>query len=210
MNALTRYFFTHDFPMFTQADVTAVMEGTFYSRHALLKRAIEQHEILLLRRGVYCLSPLYQKFPLEAFSIAQKLHGPSYVSVESALSYHGFIPEGVQGVTSVSLARKDFDTPLGFFSYRRIPQRNLFKGVQRVDHGNTNIYFMATPVKALFDYLYLHKEHWIGVAEASVSLRIDRDLLLSISPDEIEETAANYMNSRIGKFARQWTKEVLS
>ncbi len=211
MNKLTRYFFTQGFPIFTQADVTAVMGGTFYSRHALLKRAIEQHEILLLRRGVYCLSPMYQKFALETFSIAQRLNGPSYVSVESALSYHGLIPEGVQVVTSVSLSsRKDYDTPLGFFSFRRIPQRNLFKGVERIDHGNTNIYFMATPVKALFDYLYLHKEDWTGIEDLAESLRIDRDVLLSFSPDEIQETAANYTHSRIERFARQWTKEVLS
>ncbi len=209
MNEMTKYFFTHDFPIFTQSDVTAVMEGTFYSRHALLKRAIQKQEILVLRRGLYCLSPAYRKFPIETLSIAQKLCGPSYVSVESALSYHGLIPEGVQAVTSVSLSnRKDFDTPLGFFSFRRIPQQHLFQGVERIDHGDTNIYFMATPVKALFDYQYLHKENWTGIEDPVESLRIDTEMLLSFSPEEIQKAAVCYTQGRIKKFADAWIKEV--
>lgn len=54
-----------------------------------------------LRSNWYCFSDL-QKGQNELFSIANKIYKPSYISLETALSYYGFIPEGVFSLTSIS------------------------------------------------------------------------------------------------------------
>lgn len=48
--------------------------------------------------------------------LANLIHGPSYISLEYALS-HGLIPERVSTVTSVALGRsRKFDTPVATFT----------------------------------------------------------------------------------------------
>jgi hypothetical protein len=59
---------------------------------------------------------------VEPMEIANPLYGPSYISLEYALSYYGLIPERVESITSVTTKRsKKFITPLGSFSYEHIP-----------------------------------------------------------------------------------------
>ena len=80
--------------------------------------------------------------------------GPSYVSIESVLSYYGLIPERTMGMTSVVTGRsKTFRTPIGWFSYKSIPEDLFPIGVRSVDG-----YLMASPEKALCDYLYTRKD----------------------------------------------------
>ena len=100
---------------------------------ALLKRAVASREIWRLRRGLYCLSDRYTQGRVNPLELAQRIHGPSYVSLETALSHHGWIPEGVQAVTSATLGRsRTFETPVGLFSFTRVPQRRFLAGVRRV------------------------------------------------------------------------------
>ncbi len=50
------------------------------------------------------------------------MYGPSYISLEYALQYHGLIPERVEAVTSVTTGRsRRFASPVGLFTYRSIP-----------------------------------------------------------------------------------------
>jgi len=88
---------------------------------------------------------------------ANQLYHPSYVSLESALSRYGFIPEGVFQVTScTTLKTNSFNTPVGNFSYRHL-KPSLFFGYQ-LEEWNDHRYAMADPEKTLIDYLYLHNE----------------------------------------------------
>lgn len=91
------------------------------------------------------------------FFAANELYSPSYVSLESALSWYGFIPEGVFQVTSCSSRKtQSFETPLGVFSYRHIKPA-LFLGYQLEEWGNHR-FTIAEPEKTVIDYLYLHHE----------------------------------------------------
>ena len=91
------------------------------------------------------------------FFAANELYSPSYVSLESALSWHGFIPEGVFQITSCSsLKTQSFETPLGSFSYRHI-KPTLFFGYKLEEWNNHQI-SIAEPEKTVIDYLYLHHE----------------------------------------------------
>ena len=98
---------------------------------------------------------------------ANRIYHPSYVSMETALSYYGLIPEAVYTITAVStLKTKSFDTPLGTFSYRHVKPA-LFFGYRILDWKGFPIK-MAEPEKVILDYLYLNpqlnrKEDWQGL-----------------------------------------------
>jgi len=211
LNRLTAHFFQSPSSVFTQADVAAVLEGSTYSRHALVKRALANGEILGIRRGLYCLAPHYQKKPVSVYAVSQRIYGPSYVSMESALSYHGWIPEAVHACTCASYGNaKEFNTPLGVFLYRRVPQRVFYAAVERVVDPSGNVFFMAVPVKALTDYLYVHKPDWNSVGEAAESLRIEQEDLATVSINQIETLAHTYTNRRVQRFLASWKKELTS
>jgi predicted transcriptional regulator of viral defense system len=86
------------------------------------------------------------------FEIAVRIYRPSYISLQTALSHHGLIPESVYAVTAVSTRRTySFDTPIGRFSYRTLNPR-LFFGYS-IGPGLVR---MATLEKTVLDFLYLN------------------------------------------------------
>ena len=211
MNRLTEQFFKAPTAVFTQSDVTALVGGTDFSRHGLIKRAMSAGEILNIRRGLYCLAPEFQKKPVSVYSLAQRIYGPSYISMETALSHHGWIPEAVYACTCASFGHsKEFETPLGVFNYKRVPQHTFFLGVQRCNDENGNVFFMASPVKALADYLYVHQLNWSGIDEPIGSLRINEDELTCVTAEELEALLDNYSNGRVKRFLTGWLGEVKS
>ena len=118
-----------------------------------LSRWVASGKLLQLRRGVYALAGQYRSRPPHHFEIANLLERPSYVSLESALSYHGAIPEAVF-VTSVTTARAgEFETPLGRFGYRHVASA-LFWGYVTMTIGGAEV-LVARPEKALLDLIYL-------------------------------------------------------
>lgn len=205
MNRLTEYFFQAPAGIFSQAEVAAALDVSPFSRHALVKRALDKGEILGIRRGLYCLAPRYQKKPVSVYAAAQRVYGPSYVSMESALSHHGWIPEGVYACTCASYgnARK-FDTPLGPFIYRRIPQRIFYAGVERCVDPSGNVFLMASPAKALADYVYVHKPDWKDIGEAAESLRIEFDDWTRVPYAEVEALLGNCTNRRVRRILESW------
>ncbi len=66
-----------------------------------LVRWQQSNLIIKLRNEWYCFqeSIVEEKF---LFSISNKIYQPSYVSLESALSYYGIIPEGVFMIQGIS------------------------------------------------------------------------------------------------------------
>lgn len=91
------------------------------------------------------------------FLIAQNIYRPSYVSLESALSYHGLIPEGVFSVTSVTSKKsQNLETPVGNFIYKSVKPELMF-GYELIESVMGKIK-MAEPEKAILDYLYLNSD----------------------------------------------------
>ena len=60
-----------------------------------LSRWTKAGKLLQLRRGLYALAPPYQKTIPATFGVANRLKPASYVSLQSALSHYGMIPEHV-------------------------------------------------------------------------------------------------------------------
>jgi predicted transcriptional regulator of viral defense system len=92
------------------------------------------------------------------FMVANKIYEPSYVSLESALSYYEIIPETVLGVTSVSSRKtKQYESAWGVFSYRSIKPQYLI-GYQVIENSPGIKFKIAYLEKALLDYLYLNSK----------------------------------------------------
>lgn len=211
MNKLTEQFFRAPAELFTQSDVSCMIDGTDFSRHGLIKRAISAGEIINIRRGLYCLAHEYQKKPISVYALAQRIYGPSYISMETALSYHGWIPEAVYACTCASfVSSRKFETPLGLFSYKHVPQHTFYLGVDRYKDENGNVFFLATPAKALTDYFYVHKLNWRVIDEAAASMRIDEEDLAQVNATELQSLLANYRNGRVKRFLKGWLGQVKS
>ena len=120
-----------------------------------LSRWLAGGRLYQLRRGLYALAPPYQKTRPAPFLIANRLVRPSYVGLQSALSYYDLIPEYVPVTTSVTTAKPGrWDTALGSFGCRHV-KVGLFWGYTLADLGGDQSAFLATPEKALLDLLYL-------------------------------------------------------
>src|SRR5690242_1644963 len=119
-------------PYLTYAELTSLLRGTPDSRYSKVKRMLAQGKLLHIRRGLYCLTNEegYLKKP-HPYELAQYIYGPSYISLESALSYHQLIPEAVYTTTSAAGKRSnEFETPIGIFSFKQLPLEGLYTEVE--------------------------------------------------------------------------------
>ncbi len=101
------------------------------------------------------------------YFLANKLYQPSYVSLETALSFYGVIPETVYTLTSLTTKpTREFFTPKGTFSYQKI-KKTVFFGYLPLKIENNLVYF-ASIEKALADYLY-----FVDLKKISLNERLD-------------------------------------
>jgi predicted transcriptional regulator of viral defense system len=194
--------------IFTDDMVMNLLPGTADSRHGMVKRAIAKGEIVHIKRGLYALAKKYQRQGINLFALSQLIQGPSYVSFESALNYHGWIPEAVYAVTGASAKHaKQFTTPLGVFVYKRIPFPMLFLGVDRIDSPQGS-FLMASPWKALVDYIYVNKKEWRGIDPVVKSLRVEKESLENIDRDLLDQLQEIYKNLRMQNFIKGIKKDL--
>ena len=181
------------------------------AKKLLVHRALKHGEVLRLKPGLYCLAPEYRKSDAHPFVVAAMLHSPSHVSLESALAYHGLIPEAVYTVSSVtSLRSRVFDTPLGRFSFQRVPAVNPRAGVEAIEVARDSWAFVATPPRAIADLIYLRKNVcWEsdGFAFLTESMRIEEEDLAEITTEEFEEVLAGMRNKRVRTYLTELRDE---
>ena len=86
---------------------------------------------------------------------ANLIYGPSYISLQFALSFHGLIPETAVQVTSVTFKKtRRYHTPLGDFIYRSVSFKYYPYGILRQGEALGAPYLIACPEKAVMDMLY--------------------------------------------------------
>jgi predicted transcriptional regulator of viral defense system len=120
-----------------------------------LSRWAASGKVIQLRRNLYVLASPWRRVNPHPFLIANDLHHPSYVSLQSALAYHGMIPEGVPVSTSVTTARPArIDTPFGRYAYHHV-RPEVFFGYDRVSVPHNQEALVANSAKALLDLVYL-------------------------------------------------------
>jgi hypothetical protein len=175
----------------------------------LLKRAINAGEVLRVARGMYCLRSDFLNFKLDPHVFTSLIDGPSYLSFESALAYRGWIPEAVYSFASASLGRsREFETPFGVFSYKRVPQKNFYAGVERVQLEREGAFFLAGPLKALSDLVYLNGWNWNSAKPVVESLRVEEENLGELKSEDFEEIAGCYRSGRVRKFLAGLRKDL--
>ena len=197
--------------VFTYTDALVWLGGTRNAVRSKIMRAIDSGEILHIRRGLYCLAKPYNRVGISRNMLANLIYGPSYVSLETALSFHGWIPEAVHSVSSVSLGRaRTFETPLGYFDYVQIKQMPLLSGVVRVtgERESEGAYYMAKPLKAVADYVSARGLDWSGVEPLVESLRIEEENLESLSAADFDELDGVYKSARARKLLAGLRKEL--
>lgn len=187
---------------FTRSEAGVWLGVSGSALDGLLKRGVQTGEVHRVRRGLFSLDRRFLASPPDSLALAQLIYGPSYLSAETALSWHGWIPEGVQAIVSTCLIRaREFVTPLGTFVFQRVPQKVLFAGVQRIaDPGSPVSYFTARPLKALADYVYIHRCDWRSADPLLGSLRIEEEALESLTGADFEELDGVYRSGRVCRF----------
>ena len=131
------------------ADVMALLDINNDHASQILSRLAGSGHVLRLKRGVWVISDRRDPLPLAAYLTAPY---PSYISLQTALYHHGMVSQIPAVIYCVSPARsRVYTTPVGTFSVHRISER-FFCGYQRIGNGDAK---MASPEKALLDFLYL-------------------------------------------------------
>ncbi|OGY91403.1 MAG: hypothetical protein A3H70_00030 [Candidatus Komeilibacteria bacterium RIFCSPLOWO2_02_FULL_48_11] len=129
-----------------------------------ISRFLKNKEILRLKNGLYTSADFFDKNRSEisyAFYLANILRSPSYVSSWTALQYYNLATEAIRAITSVTpKVTMSYQTKAGSFAYQSI-KKELFSDFSLVK-GKFD-FFIATPVKALFDALYFKTHQFRGV-----------------------------------------------
>lgn len=141
-------------------DYTVLTEALceYSSPRSKVTQMLRSKEIIRIKKGLYIFGPKYRRSLISLEILANQIYGPSYISLEYALSYYGLIPEFVVEITSVTTKRKkEFSTPVGRFSYRHLPTDLFSVGFTLEQVAPYGAALIATPEKALADLLYLRK-----------------------------------------------------
>lgn len=135
--------------LFTYDDIRRVFGIGASTTKSLLGRLKDREIIEPLVKGKYKF--LLAERPSEDFEVANFIYAPSYVSLESALSYYGIVDQVPYQITSITPRKtKEFEVGAKTFAYAHIKQE-LFCGYKKEE----NRFLIAEPKKAVFDFLYL-------------------------------------------------------
>tara|TARA_Y100001001_G_scaffold55923_1_gene52779 strand:+ start:133 stop:858 length:726 start_codon:yes stop_codon:yes gene_type:complete len=157
---------------------------------------IRQGVLIPLKRGLYVVGSPWRQGELCPPLVANHLYGPSGVSLEYALAWHGLIPERPHEVTSVTPRRgRRFETTLGRFSYTRLPTDLFPIGLRQESLPGGPTFLIAGPEKALCDKIVLTGNLRITSASAMRAflfedLRVDEDMLEGMELSVIEHYAS--------------------
>lgn len=146
----------------------------------------------------------YRSQACHPFHLAQSIVPGSYVSFETAMAFHGWIPEAVYVTASVVSGRRSRDyehVKVGKFTFHPLAMHtgHFLELVERVQiHEQTML--VAKPIRALMDLVCLRKTDWQGLAWIEQGLRIDREYLQTVSGAELHTLKQVYKQKKVQKF----------
>lgn len=154
-----------------------------------LSRWAKTGKLVRLKRDLF----LFPDAEVDEFVVAHVLRPPSYVSLESALSVQGVMPDVAIHTTSITTRPPaTIRTPRGVFLYRHL-KPELFSGFTKRQDPKSSLYYdIAEPEKALLDLVYVRRLRTLA------SERVNRDAL---DPTTLR---------RYGKQFPHWVQEVVT
>ncbi len=157
-----------------------------------ISELLKSGDLISVRRGLYVLGPNIDLPLPEPFLIANHLRGPSYVSLESALSYWGLIPERTFEVSSVTVkTSKKYKTPVGRFNYQQLPLPYYSFGIRSIQLTPKQTILIASPEKAICDKIVLTSMINLRSTKQTreflmEDLRMDEDMLKTLDLDLLD------------------------
>lgn len=160
---------------------------------------LKNGSLIRVKKGIYVFGEQVSKQPYSLELLANLIYGPSAISLRYALSFHGFIPERVSVITSITNKRnKQFSTPVGHFTYRYLNQHRYPMGIESRTSAAGYSFLIASPEKALCDLIYLedkalviHNHHDIETYLFH-DLRLDEGALKEFNTDKLNQLAFQY------------------
>jgi predicted transcriptional regulator of viral defense system len=179
-------------PFFSSREIS--LSGLKVYNHQLFEWA-QKGYIERIKRGFYIFSN--RRNEIDPKEISFHLCNPSYISMESALSYHGVIPEIVYSLTCLTTKNNiKFSNSFGNFIYRNI-RPSLFFGYKVVETKNSK-YLLAEPEKALLDYLYLNHIKEDGFDEMRINKEaINKEKILLYAKEFSSKTIDDLISKKI-------------
>jgi len=157
--------------------------------HALLNEGVLES----LKKGLYIAGPVVNANKPEPFLLANHILGPSYVSLDAALSFYGLIPERVYEVSSITTkASRKFVTPMGLFSYTHLSLPYYSFGIKQVKLSDEQYIMIASPEKALFDKVITTSGLVLRSQKGALSYLIEN---LRFDEDSLKDFDTNTMSS---------------
>jgi hypothetical protein len=163
----------------------------YQSPNDKISELIKSQELISIRRGLYAVGSKLDLPRPESLLIANHLRGPSYVSLESALSFWNMIPERVFEVSSVTTkSSKLYKTAVGRYSYKQLQIPYYSYGINNIEISPKQRVLMASPEKSLCDKIVLTPQlnlRSISQTKAFLyeDLRIEIDVLKLLNTDII-------------------------
>ncbi len=139
-------------PYFNLTFFANAMELSHQSAKVVASRYVKEGIIIRLKRDLYTLPERWDYFlPDEKFLIANILQSPSYISLQTALSYYEISTQIQQDfIESVALKRtKQVNVKGTVFQFSKL-KKDLYFGFVRKEG-----FFIALAEKALLDAIYL-------------------------------------------------------
>ena len=144
-----------NFPVFSSSQLSG-----FDEKEAVLRNQLSYWKkkglVLEVKKGLYVLNEHDRKITPSRYFLANHIYAPSYVSTEFALGHYGLIPERIFDVTSVTPRKTArFHNPFGLFIYQHIGI-SCFDGFRETKDENNLSFMIASPEKAVIDFIYLN------------------------------------------------------
>jgi hypothetical protein len=188
----------------TEGQLARILSGSPQRRYNLVNRALKTGELQQLKRGRYLLDARLRNYPAHPFALAQAYVPGSYISFETALAHHGWIPEAVYTNASVTPRSKTlkFETStFGYFSFLplAIEPGYFLEMVVRTEFRQQSA-LVAAPARALMDLVCSRRVEWKGMGWLTSGLRIDPENLSSITREHIRTLLVTYKQKRMKSF----------
>lgn len=167
----------------------------------VINTLLKNGDITRVKKGLYVFGEIWLKRPYSRELLANLIYGPSVISSDYVLSAVGLIPEQVKTITSITTGRsRSFTTPVGKFTYKQLNKKRFSFGVEIIKINNGQ-YFMANPLKALADKIWLDKRFKPTSSKSYKEylyddLRIDPDILKNYLDKEFIEQLNKVYSAR--------------
>lgn len=184
--------------IFTPYEISVIFNVSLRSVQAFFNYHLKKGMILKIRKNYYCL----KSFPPFDYFISSFVYRPSYLSLETALSYYGLIPEITYEIISVT-PKKTFSFKFAgkSFVYHRI-KKEFFFGY-RLGHLHGEKFYLAEEEKAILDYLYFC---FLKKKIFNERLTIEKKI---IDREKLIDYLTKFKNNDFEKFVRKKLKKIL-